>query len=928
MDDTGGQRGAMAELPRGTVTLLFTDIEASTRLLHTLGDAYEETLAAHRLLLRDAFSVHDGAEVDTQGDAFFYTFARAHDALAGAIQGQRALVSHPWPEGAEVRVRMGLHTGEPTLTDEGYVGGDVHLGARICVAAWGEQILVSDASARLLAELADASLRDLGEHSLKDIDHPVRLHQVVAPGLRHDFPPPRTASSHPTNIPLTLSPLVGRVENITELISLLAAPDSRIVTLTGPGGVGKTRVALAAGAKTLHSFDDGVFFVDLSALTDSALVVGAIAAALGLRESPSRTLTESLSDYLASRHTLLILDNLEHLLDAAADVAALVSLRAFTQGGGHLAEPLHIEGEREFPLPPLALPVSGDEPDDILASPAVKLFVARAQAVRPGFTVSREAAPHVARICRRVDGLPLAIELAAARVKVLSLSALASRLETSLAALGSGRRDATDRQRTLQGAIAWSYGLLEDDEQRLLARLGVFAGGWNLEAAEAVCDREDRSVDVLEGLSSLVDKSLVRQIEGDEDRFSMLETIRSYAAEKLEASEEAHDIGRAHAEYFRELAEAAEPHLAGEHQKEWLDRLERELDNLRAGQQWLIDNEIEQAGRCAVALRRFWEGRGLTREGYLLSVRTLERGEGRLQPNLTARLCHAAGSLVGTLGDHESARSLLERAISLFQESADEGGIAAAMLELAYLSHLGGDNQRAEGLVARAREIAKGLGDKALYGRALFLEATASMERGDHKFSEELFQQSLAVRRDAGDKRGVVNVLMNLGGMYLENEQPAEAREVLEQGFRLAQEIGDLQGLSGTAVNLGLVSLLQGKVEEAISWFANSLSGAERTGAKYTTAYGLEGLACAAASQGRNDDAVRLYGAAEKLRKDIRVPRTTGEDQLYSKYIEQAKYEIGLEKWANLMIEAEMSPLSPVLTGLVKDALRSSAAHG
>ncbi|CAN5590046.1 hypothetical protein BH18ACT16_BH18ACT16_10930 [soil metagenome] len=918
----------MAELPGGTVTLLFTDIEASTRLLHALGPSYQDALATHRDLLREAFSAHDGAEVDTQGDAFFYAFARAHDALTGAIQGQCALVSHPWPAGAELRVRMGIHTGEPTVIVEGYVGADVHLGARICAAAWGEQILVSDASARLLAELSDASLRDLGEHSLKDIDHPVRLHQVATSGLREQFPPPRTASSHPTNLPPTLSPLVGRAEDVTELVSLLASPDSRIVTLTGPGGVGKTRVALAAGAEALHSFDDGVFFVDLSALADPALVVGAIAAALGLRESPGRTLTETVTDYLASRNTLLILDNLEHLLDAAADVSTLIASASSLKVVVTSREPLRIDGEREFPLPPLALPLSGDEPEDILASPAVELFVARAQAVRPGFTVPPEAASNMARICRRVDGLPLAIELAAARVKVLSLSALASRLEESLAALGSGRRDASDRQRTLQGAIAWSYGLLENDEQRLFARLGVFAGGWSLEAAEAVCDPEDLSFDVLDGLSSLVDTSLVRQVEGNEDRFSMLETIRSYAAEKLQASEEVHDIACAHAEYFRELAEEAEPHLVGEHQKEWLDRLEGELDNLRAGLQWLIDNDIEQAGRCAVALRRLWEGRGLAREGYSLSIKALERGEGRLQPILTAGLCHAVGSLVGTLGDHESARNFLERAMSLFQSSDDEGGMTVTLLELAWLCILGGDYQRAEGLVARATEVVKELGDKALNGRALRLEATVSMERGDHKLSEKRFQQSLAVSRDAGDKGGVASVLLTLGGMYLENERPAEAREFLEQSFRLAQEIGDIDTVSRIAVNLGFVSLLQGKVEEAVSWFATSLSGAERTGAKYVTAYGLEGLACAAASHGRSTDAVRLYGAAEKLRKDIRVPRTTGEDQLYSKYIEQGKHEIGSEKWANLMIEAEMSPLSPVLTELVKDALRSSTAHG
>ncbi|MCA1705882.1 MAG: tetratricopeptide repeat protein [Actinobacteria bacterium] len=301
----------------------------------------------------------------------------------------------------------------------------------------------------------------------------------------------------------------------------------------------------------------------------------------------------------------------------------------------------------------------------------------------------------------------------------------------------------------------------------------------------------------------------------------------------------------------------------------------------------------------------------------------MKRGQGRLPPILTARLCHAAGSLAGTLGDHETARSFLKRAMSLFQESDDEGGIAAAMLDLAYLSHLGGDNQRAERLMERATEIAKRLSDKALYGRALFLVATMSIEGGDRKISEERFRQSLAVRRDAGDKRGVVYVLMNLGGMYLESEQLTEAREVLEESFRLAQEIGDIEALSGTAVNLGFVSLLQGKDEEAVSWFASSLFRAERTGAKYTAAYGLEGLACVAALQRRSFDAARLYGAAERLRKDIGVPRTTGEEQLYRKYVEQVQSQLGSEKWTSILTEAESIPLSLMLTELIRDAPKS-----
>ena len=503
-------RRVETELPAGTVTFLFTDIEGSTRLLSSLGSRYEAALADHRKLLRDAFSTHRGVEVDTQGDAFFYAFGRAHDALVGALAAQRALASHPWPDDVELRVRMGIHTGEPTVTAEGYVGGDVHLGARICAAAWGEQILVSDATARLVADTQDASLRDLGEHSLKDIDTPVRLHQVVAPSLRADFPPPRTASSYPTNLPPTLDPLIGRAEDISELTSLLSLTEVRVVTLTGPGGVGKTRLSLATGAELLSSFDDGVFFVELSPLTDPALVTGAIAAALGLRESPGRSLSETLSDYLASRQMLLILDNLEHLLDATPDVSALIASAPGLKVLVTSREPLRIAGEHEVSLAPLNLPAENADRSMVVSSPAVELFVTRARALRPGFELTAEEASSVAAICRRLDGLPLAIELAAARVKVLSLSALASRLDQSLAALGHGRRDASARQRTLRGAISWSYELLTPDEQTLFRRLGVFAGGFTFEAAEAVCDRDDLSVAVLDGLASLIDKSLVR----------------------------------------------------------------------------------------------------------------------------------------------------------------------------------------------------------------------------------------------------------------------------------------------------------------------------------------------------------------------------------------------------------------------------------
>jgi len=531
---------AMGELPTGTITFLFTDIEGSTRLLAALGSRYEAVLADHRRLLRAAFSSHAGVEVDTQGDALFYAFAGAQDAVTAAVEDQQELSSHDFGEGVELRVRMGLHSGQPTVTEEGYVGTDVHLGARISAVAWGGQVVVSSATAVLVDGDADEiSLRSLGEHALKDIEDRVELYQVVAPGLRKDFPALRSVSAHPTNLPARLAPLIGREDDIAQMVKLLSSKDVSVVTLVGPGGTGKTRVALAVGAELLSVLADGVFFVDLSALSDVSLVVPGIAQALSLREAPGRSLTETLGDYLSSKEMVLILDNFEQVMDAAGEVSALVGSSSSLKVVVTSREALRIEGEREFPLHPLALPSSEGEVGEILASPAVELFVARARAVLPGLRVNGEDARHVATICRRLDGLPLAIELAAARVKVLTLSSLASRLENSLGVLGTGRRDASDRQRTLTGAIAWSYELLDEDEQRLFARLGVFAGGWSLEAAEAVCDRGDSALDVLDGIASLVDKNLVRVVEGDDGRFSMLETIREFAIEKLLESDEA-----------------------------------------------------------------------------------------------------------------------------------------------------------------------------------------------------------------------------------------------------------------------------------------------------------------------------------------------------------------------------------------------------
>ncbi len=863
--------GRVAELPEGTVTFVFTDIEGSTKLLHELGERYADALADHKRLLREEFRAHGGVEVDTQGDAFFYAFARANDALVAAVTGQWALSSNTWPQGIEIRVRMGIHTGEPTLSDEGYVGSDVHLGARICAVAWGGQVVVSSATAALVGGEADEiSLRSLGEHALKDIEERTELHQVVAAGLRDEFPALRSVSPHPTNLPARLPALIGREADIRAVAELLSSEDASVVTLLGPGGTGKTRLALAVGAEALPSFPDGVFFVDLSALTDPSLVVPAIAQALSLREAPGRSVAETLADYLSSKEMLLILDNFEHLLEAAGEVSSLMVSSAALRVLVTSREALRIEGEREFPLSPLALPASGDEPEEILSSPAVQLFVTKARTVRPGLFVSDEDASFVAEICRRLDGLPLAIELAATRVKVLSLPALASRLENSLAALGSGRRDASARQKTLQGAIAWSYGLLDEDEQRLFARLAVFAGGWNLEAAEAVCDRDDLSLDVLDGIASLVDKSLVRMGEGDKGRFSMLETIRSYARERLEESGDAEEIARAHAEYFGGLAEEAEPHTAqGDEQMEWLQRLEQELDNLRAALESFAElGEGESQLRMAVALRHFWRFHGHLVEGRKRLQSALEGGT--VDEVLRARALAPLGLIAHSQGDYDSARAYLEEALDIEKRNNLKERVAGTLNDL--------------GRVAKAQ--------------------------GDHQGARKLYEETIRIARQVDDVFLVMLGTHNLADLALNQEDFEQASFLSAESLRLWRKLGDAEGIAMSLANGAFAALSLNRLTEATGMLSDSLAVAKELGSAEILAVCIGGFASIAASSGQTERAARLLGAAERLRQSIGITNEGFEAKLeettvflISAELEKARFAEALEEGRALTAE-------------------------
>jgi predicted ATPase/class 3 adenylate cyclase len=905
----------MGELPSGTVTLVFTDIEGSTRLLHHLGSDYDDALQEHRHILREAFSSHSGIEVDTQGDAFFYVFSHARDALQAAAQAQRVLLEHHWPQGTELRVRMGVHTGEPTKTKEGYVGRDVHLGARICAAAWGGQVLVSSATAALLPQdIAGISLVSLGEHHLKDIEHPTDLHQLTAPGLRKDFPPPRAVSSaHPSNLPSRLPPLIGRDHDLAQLSELLTGDDVFVVTLVGPGGTGKTSLALALGQQLLSSFSDGVFLVDLSATTDPSLVVPAIAQALALKESGGRSLKETVTRHLSEKEMLLILDNFEQVIAAAPEISSLMSSADRLKVVVTSREALRIRGEREFPVAPLSLPRSSDRAEAIAASSAVELFVARAQEARPDFSLTRDHAPDVAAICRRLDGLPLAIELAAARVKVLSLPALKERLEQSLAALGQGRRDASARQRTLRGAIAWSYDLLPPEERTLFRRLGVFAGGFSLAAAEEVCVREDLGLDVLDGLSSLVDKSLVRARE-HEDRFVMLETIRSFATDELEASGEAEEIRRAHAEFFRALSEEAEQHLVGIDQRNWLDRLERELDNFRMALEWALRYEPRTALVMSAGLWRFWDIRGYVTEARRWLTETLRHDFD--DSLLNARVMYGAGCLAEEQGAFDEARRLLGGALGIFR-NRDDRNVVHCLIQLGAIAWLRGNLTEARAFSEEAVTVARHHRDDGLLGRALASLGETAVESSALDEARTLYQQALLLMRSAQDHRGILWVTTNLGELELHSGHYQRAKQYLDEALSLAESAGDSFGRSSALVNLALSAMLEKDFALARTHFLSALEISARIGSLYLIAGCLEGIAIATMIVGRPRLGARLFGAAQRVRQQGNLPEIPSERALYEHHLAAAMATLGDETWRKVVAEGQTMTVEQALQLLV-----------
>jgi predicted ATPase/class 3 adenylate cyclase/Tfp pilus assembly protein PilF len=848
----------MPERPTGTVSLLFTDIEGSTTLLRRLGDGYGDVLARQRAVLRRAIDERDGREVDTQGDAVFAVFPTARDAVAAAARAQQDLAAEVWPDGVAVRVRMGVHTGEPATTDEGYVGMDVHIGARVAAAAHGGQILISEVTRNLLSENPPpgCTVRDLGEHRLKDISAALRLYQVDVNGLPADFPPPRTLTVRMSNLPALLAPLIGRDRELAEVTALLREEAARLVTLTGPGGTGKTRLSLAVASALLNDCRDGVCFVPLDAVTDAALVPTTIAQALNVRDGGGLPIEERLRDELRDREILLVLDNFEQVVSAAPTVAGLLAACPRLTAVVTSRELLHLSQEREYHLGPLP------------TADAVSLFEQRARAARPGFAVTPANEAAVVDICRRLDGLPLALELAAARIKLLSPDAVNTRLQRRLHLLVGGARDRPSRQQTLRAAIDWSHDLLAPAEQRLFARLAVFAGGCTLESAEAVCDPDgDLGIDVLKGVTSLVDKSLMLAEEGeDSPRVGMLQTIHEYAAERLQVSGEGEVVAARHAEHVLALAEEAEPELWGADQEHWFRRLDLEHDNMRRALGWAVaEPDPELATRLVAALGAYWEGRGQVAEAYRWFEAALGAGPASASSRGRALLALSRFALM-IEDDAARARPLLEEALTLLTEAGDTRRVVVALSHLALTLRPLGDDQGADAMFVRSVELARREGDDWALALALNNQGSDLIDRGvDPDRARSLSEEALTLRRRLGERRGLSVTLASLGSLALTQGDPEEAIRRYEESLELARRIGHVPQTAGALAALVLAAAYRGDIEGAAALLPQALELARELREPDVTGMCLTGAAALAVAGGDLMEAGRLCGAAERL---------------------------------------------------------------
>jgi predicted ATPase/class 3 adenylate cyclase len=904
-----------------TATFLMTDIEGSTRLWSEQRAAMAVALEAHDALLRTAVEQAGGWVVKTTGDGLLAAFDRPEAALTAAVEGQRALDHQGWAETGPLRVRMAINSGSADVRDGDYFGPALNRVARLMAIGHGGQVLVSDSTRALVVDdlAPPAELIDQGEHRLRDLDRAEHVYQLAAPGLRREFPPLRTTAEHPTNLRPQVTSFVGRERELADVGRLLAR--SRLVTLVGVGGTGKTRLELQAAADALERYGDGAWLVELAPLSDPELVVSEIGRALGVQLEPGRRPIDTVVDYLRSKELLLLLDNCEHLIAAAADIT--YGLLGNCPSVAVLAtsrEPLGVDGEAVFSVPSLTLPDRVEDGDARLAgdaqllalagqSEAVRLFVERATATLPSFSLDPSNVQAVVEICRRLDGIPLALELAAARVNVLSADEIAQGLGDRFRLLTGGRRTAVPRQRTLQALIDWSWDLLDDEDRQLLRRLAVFSGGWTLDTAAAVAfenaDERAARFAAIDGLGRLVDRSLVVVEHEGSTRYRMLETIRQYAADQLAQSGETVALRDRHLSVLLRLAQEAEQGLAGPESPAWLKRLDSEVDNVRSALDWALETRPEAGLEICVTLARYWQSRTMGSEGYdrlmqaVGSVRALPEAESagasRARSSLIARALSSA-TILATMGGRSETLSLGEEAVVAARESGDPAALADALYVRLFRAeayappgHDGDWRPAAE----EARVVTTGLGD---WGRLSRLELGLAMieARQDPAVAESWLQRASEAAHRSGNPQEIAYLAQIRGRLA----SLAGRQEEAQRWFREAQArfaaIDDRRFALSSQSELGHALRRDGRLEEAETEYRQSIRGWQRTGNRGAVANQLESFAFVALARGQGLRAARLLGAADALREVSDAQMTS---------MERAEYDAEMLRLRQLLDE-------------------------
>jgi predicted ATPase/class 3 adenylate cyclase len=854
--------------PTGTVTMYFSDIEGSTVLLRRLGARFGEALSAHRALHREAVTRWHGVELRTEGDSFFVVFASPLDAVRACLDVQLAHARHPWPDGADVRVRIGVHTGEAQRHENDYLGLEVHRAARIAATAHGGQVVLSDRTRQLVVDSLPpgVSVRDLGQHRLKDFPAPERIHQLVAPDLPAEFPRLRSLGA-PSNLPVPPSPLVGRDDAVADLIARISR-GAPLVTLTGPGGTGKTRLAIAVAAALDAEFAAGVYFVPLAQATEAADLWTAIAQAMGA--SLQTSVRDAVLDLLVGRRILLVLDNLEQVTGAAATVADLIGAAPTVTALVTSRRALHLQTEQVCPVPTLFVPdafgpgTATPDADTLLAAPAVELFVQRARMVHPGFTLTGDNARDVAAICVRLDGLPLAIELAAARVRFLPPDVLLRRL-TRVLELSFGDADRPERHQTLRNTIAWSEQLLTPAQRTVFRRLGVFANGCDLDAfaAVAVADADDR--DPLDVLEDLVDHGLVQLSFARGTRIEMLETIRKYAREQLADAGEVAGARRRHAEHYLTLTENIAERLRGAEHLAMVDRLEAEHDNLREALGWALEPTDEpEPARATIGLRLvsglswFWYGHGHGPEGRRWLERAVDAVSDEATPELGKAL-HGLGVLLLQQGQTEAGQAVLEHSLVL----------------------------------------ARAAGDPVRTAQDLSSLGVAHRDRGDLDTARRLIEESVALARQTTDLPRLATALSNLAVVEMDVGNADGAVTLLRETSAIDHKLDDQWGLAVDQTNLAYALLRAGLPDQAWATLASTAPVAVELGDIDLTIWVIEGFAATCAALGRPLAAATLAGATDQLRATHAIPHSDPDAAQLERYLGPTRAGTPREAWEN-----------------------------